>query len=65
MICMCSKSSKFQVSAFSRFEVAAFSTSGCKIRNFARKKTLGLPTQSVAEIPINSEALIASQRLCS
>ena len=31
-------SSKFQVSTFSRFEVIAFSTSGCRIRNFAQKK---------------------------
>ena len=31
-------SSRFQVSTFSRFEVIGFSTSGCRIRNFAPKK---------------------------
>ena len=43
--------SKFQVSTFSRFKVIAFSASSCRIRNFARKKTYELPTQSVAEVP--------------
>ena len=31
-------SSNFQVSTLSRFQVIAFSNSGCRIRNFAQKK---------------------------
>ena len=32
-----------------------FLTSGCRIRNFARKKKQGLPTRSVAEVPIKKK----------
>ena len=49
-------SSKFEVSTFSRSKAKAFSASCCRIRNFARKKTRGLPTQSVvAEVPKKEE----------
>ena len=45
--------SKFQVAICSCFKVIAISASGCRKKvNFARKKTKGFPTQSVAEVPI-------------
>ena len=42
---------KFQVSIFSRFEIIAFSIFVYEFVKYA-KKTSGLPTQSVAEVPI-------------
>ena len=42
---------KFQVSTFSRFDALAFSTLGCRIRNFAWKKTIGTSNAKHRESP--------------
>ena len=43
-------SHQFQVSTFSRFKVIGFSTSGCRIRSFARKKQGGSPYEVFSTI---------------